>query len=371
MHALSMVGINVREAAHTPAGAPLFPQRPATASDPRSLTAVYRAVQVLTTAASQLPLIVERGGKIVSPTPSPVSFLDPRMTRGTWINHMVTALALHGNAYALIERDASGKIAALRPLDPARVFVSQNEATHALIFSVEGKTLTSADVLHAHLQPARVGEPLGLGPIQAARLDLAGSMQVRDYAAQWFDGTGEPTGILTAPANGGTFEKAMAARDAWNGFNPDGSHADQSRNPARIKVLPSGFTYQSLGLSPRDAQYLEVQEFNILQVARLFGIPSTLILASPSGGSMTYSNVEQDWINFTRFTLMNYLRPLEEALSAVTANGQTVRFNIEGMLRSDTKTRYESYALALSHGFLTVDEIRALEGRQPLNGNPL
>ena len=81
---------------------------------------------------------------------------------------------------------------------------------------------------------------------------------------------------------------------------------------------------------------------------------------------MTYSNVEQDWISFTRFSLMAYLRPLEEALSDVAARGQDVRFNLDALLRSDTKTRYDAYAVALANGFMTVDEVRALENRDPI-----
>ena len=99
---------------------------------------------------------------------------------------------MHGNAYARIERDRDGKITALRPLNPQHVYVTVNPTTHALIFGAEGLTLTSNDILHAHLQPLTVSEPLGLGPIQAARMDLEGARQTRDFAAQWFDGTGAP-----------------------------------------------------------------------------------------------------------------------------------------------------------------------------------
>lgn len=342
------------------------PARTSDLGEARSMSAVYRAVQVITTAAAQLPLTVERSGQILTPaqTPPVIRRPDPRMGRSEWITHMVTALALTGNAYARIERDTAGNVVSLRPLDPRKVWINLNPTTHGLRFGVEGKILTSADVLHAHLQPAIVGEPLGLGPIQAARLDLLGARQVRDYAAQWFDGTGQPTGILSSPS--ATYEDALRVRNAWNMLDDEGNPIASTANPTGIKVLPKAFTYQRMAINPKDAQWIESQEFSILQVARLFGIPSTLALASPSGGSMTYSNVEQDWISFTRFTLMSYLRPLEEALSEVTVRGQDVRFNLEGLLRSDTKTRYDSYAVALANGFLTVDEVRSLENRSPL-----
>ena len=334
--------------------------------DPRSMTAVYRAVQVIVSAASQLPLTVERGGAIIpqASVPAFVRRPDPRMGRAEWVTHMVSAMVLHGNAYARIERDSAGNMIALRPLDPRAVMVTVNPTTHAIVIGAEGQTLSAADVLHAHLQPETTGAPFGLGPIQAARLDLQGARQTRDFAAQWFDGTGQPTGILSSDA--ASYEDAVRVRNAWNGIDDDGNPVDQSRNPSGVKVLPKNFTYAPLSISPREAQWLEAREFDTLQIARLFGIPSTLMLAAPSGGSMTYSNAEQDWISFVRFSLMYYLRPLEEALSDVTARGQDVRFNLEGLLRSDTKSRYDAYAVALASGFMTLDEVRALEGRDPL-----
>lgn len=361
--ALEAIGISradIPSAAH-PALFP--PARAAALTDPRGLTAVYRAIQVITTAAAQLPIQVERGGQVID-TPAPINFLDPRMTRSTWVSHMVTSLALHGNAYALIERDQAGKIVALRPLNPRYVMVTVNRDTHGLVFYVDGETKTANDVLHAHLQPLVVSEPLGLGPLQAARMDLEGARQTRDFAAQWFDGTGSPTGILTSQT-ALTPAAIKAARNAWNGIDENGQRIPDDANPSRIKVV-SGFIYQHLGISPKDAQWIEAQEFSILQIARLFGIPSTLMLASPSGGSMSYSNIEQDWLSFTRFSLMQYLKPLEDALSECIVRGQQVRFNLEGLLRSDTSTRYSSYATALDKGFLTVNEVRALEGRPPL-----
>ena len=48
---------------------------------------------------------------------------------------------------------------------------------------------------------------------------------------------------------------------------------------------------------------------------------------------------------------------------------QRVRFNTDALLRSDLKTRYEAHAIALSNGFLTVDEVRQLEDMPPMGGD--
>ena len=119
-------------------------------------------------------------------------------------------------------------------------------------------------------------------------------------------------------------------------------------------------------LNPRDAQFIESRNFNTLEIARLFGIPATLMLTATEGSSMTYSNVEQDWLGFVRFTLTKYLRKIEEALTTFTPRGQAVRFQISALLRSDTLSRYQAHQIALTAGFMTLNEIRAIESLPPL-----
>ena len=125
--------------------------------------------------------------------------------------------------------------------------------------------------------------------------------------------------------------------------------------------------YAPIFISPKDAQWIEARQFTTTEIARLFGVPASLMLTGVDGNSQTYSNVEQEWIAFTRFTLTQYLRKIEEALTALAPLGQTIRFNIEGLLRSDTLTRYQAHQIAISTGFETINEAREIEGRPPLD----
>ena len=81
---------------------------------------------------------------------------------------------------------------------------------------------------------------------------------------------------------------------------------------------------------------------------------------------MTYNNIETAAIDMLRDTLMGYISPIEDQLTALLPRGQSARFNLDAVLRPDTKTRYEAHALAIQTGFLTVDEVRDIEGLPPL-----
>ena len=131
-------------------------------------------------------------------------------------------------------------------------------------------------------------------------------------------------------------------------------------------MLGNGLSFDPIMLKPSEAQWLENQQFTTTQIARLFGIPADMLLAAVEGSSLTYSNLEQKWIEYLRTTLTGYIRKIEDAFTQIVPRGQTVRMNIEAILRVDTKTRYESHGLALQNGWMTRDEVREIENLPPL-----
>ena len=343
------------------------PPRSAGDRDPLALIPVFRAVQLMTTAAGQLPLTVERQGKTLSGDEMPALVRRPslEMDRPDFIGQCVTSLMLTGELFVQRIRQG-GEVLELRVIPPAEVTVTRNESTRVRTYHYAGKRWTDQDFDHqTMIRP--VGQLRGIGPLQAARVELDGAADVRDYAGNWFNGSGHPTGILASdqPLSA---EDAQLYRDQWNRYDRDEQKfldADGS-NPSGIRVLGKGLSYTPIFLNPKDAQWLEARQFTITDVARLFGVPASLMLVALEGNSLTYSNVEQEWLAFVRFTLMAYVQKIEETLTKLTPLGQRVKFNLEGLLRSDTKTRYESYEIAVRTGWMTPDEARAHEGLPPL-----
>jgi HK97 family phage portal protein len=156
-------------------------------------------------------------------------------------------------------------------------------------------------------------------------------------------------------------DQATAAKNAWN-------TTAGAKNG--VAVLGNGLTYMPMYLNPKDAQFLENQAFGVQQVARLFGIPSQMLIVE-SGSSMTYSNVESEQIAFTRYTLSQYYVEIEAAMSTLLPRGTEARMNIDALLRADTLTRYQAHQIALGAGFKTLDEVRRDEKLPPLGVVPI
>jgi HK97 family phage portal protein len=101
----------------------------------------------------------------------------------------------------------------------------------------------------------------------------------------------------------------------------------------------------------------------------VFRIPPHM-LGAPSADSMTYSNVEQESIEFVRYSLTPWLRRVELAVSNdrdLAFQAQFVRFEVDGLLRADAKTRADVYTAALDPltGWMTREEVRRLEDLPP------
>ena len=118
-----------------------------------------------------------------------------------------------------------------------------------------------------------------------------------------------------------------------------------------------------------DAQFVEQRRLTAQEVARVFRVPPHMI-GAPTGDSLTYSTVEQESIDFVRYSLTPYLRRIELAIANdpdLAFERQYVRFELDGLLRADAKTRAEIYTAALDPitGWMSRDEVRRLEDLEP------
>lgn len=322
-----------------------------TTSDALSLASVYRSVSIIATAMKQLGIHAYRDDIKVTPTPLWIRQPDAKVTREVWMEQTVNSLALSGNAYWLISRNQRGETVNLEVLNPFDMMIQTDDYGNALYYLYRGTVKYSLNDIQ-HLALMRVpGNVYGLGPIQAAQKELLNARDTRDYASVWMTDSGVPNGVLKSDQMLSP-DQAAAAKDAWN-------LTAGAKNG--VAVLGNGLSYQPMYLNPRDAQFIEVQGWNVQQVGRLFGIPANMLMASVDGNSMTYTNMEQEQMAFVRYTLSQYIVEIESALSHLASRGTEVKMNVDSLLRSDTLTRYQAHQIAIASGWMTIDEVRQLE----------
>ena len=147
--------------------------------------------------------------------------------------------------------------------------------------------------------------------------------------------------------------------EAWNA-----QHAGV-RNAHRIAVVTGAVEFLPVTMPMDDVEFLAQRKLSAVEIARIFRVPPWIIGAD-SGESMTYSNVEQQSLHFVTYSLRPSLVAIEQALSGdpdlFAARGYC-EFLLDALLRADSKTRAEVYALALDPiaGWMSRDEVRRLE----------
>lgn len=351
------LGLIVREetGATMPEGV-LPPAREDSITDPTRalvLDSVFRAVQIIQTAAIQLTLDAWRGADALTGDTYPRVLAHPYedADQSDLITEMVASLALRGNSYVRVIRDDSGQVLSLRPLDPTECTPRLAAGSGIRTVWWRGREYSARDILHTRFLRAP-GRAEGLGPIQACQDTILGARNMSRYASNWITEGGVPTGVLTTdqPINKAQAEEAAEQWTAQNSAK-DG-----------VAVLGKGLTFTPLMLKPSEVQFLESREFDSRAIARMFGIPAHQMLIGVEGASLTYQNIQDADLSFNRWTEMAYLRPIEAGLSRVLPGRITTRFNLDAFLRPDTRTRYETYKVGIDAGFLTKEYVQETEG---------
>lgn len=335
------------------------------------MTAVYSCVRILAEAVAGLPLHLYRykedGGKERAIDNNLYHLLhdEPNKEMSSFIfrETLMTHLLLWGNAYAQIIRNGKGEVVALYPLMPNKMQVDRDENGELYYIytrsSEEAKTMEGATV---YLTPRDVLHIPGLGfdglvgysPIAMAKNAIGLAIATEEFGAKFFANGAAPSGVLEHP---GTIKDPSRLRENWN------STFGGSANSGKVAVLEEGMKYTPISISPEQAQFLETRKFQIDEIARIFRVPPHMVGDLEKS---SFSNIEQQSLEFVKYTLDPWVIRWEQSLSRALLSEDEKRkyffkFNLEGLLRGDYESRMSGYATARQNGWMSANDIRELE----------
>jgi HK97 family phage portal protein len=201
---------------------------------------------------------------------------------------------------------------------------------------------------------------VGLSPLSAAREVIGAAIATQAYGSRLFSNDARPGGILEHPGKIGE-DAAVRLRQSWTA-----AHSGVG-NSHKVAVLEEGMTFKALSMSAEDSQFLQTREFQVGEIARIFRIPPHMI------GDLkraTFSNIEQQAIEFTTHTIRPWLVRWEQAIARdLIPDGEVfAEHNVDALLRGDLSGRYAAYAVGIQNGWLSSNEIRSLENLNPIEG---
>jgi HK97 family phage portal protein len=333
-------------------------------------TAVFACVRILAESVGSLPLIVyERGSGRAKrrATDHPLYRLlhdnpNPEMTSMEFRETLMGHLALWGNAYAEIQYSSQGRAVGLWPLRPDRIEIKR-DPSGGLYYQYRLNNVPIPLARHQvlHLKGLGYDGVKGYSPISLARQSIGLALGTEEFGGRFFGNGASPGGVLEHPGELGP-EGFKRVQESWAE-----AHEGIS-NSFRIAILEEGMKYTQVGMPMQDAQFLETRKFQTSEIARLYRVPPHMIGDLEKA---TFSNIEHQGLEFVTHTLRPWLTRWEQSLGMhLMTESERQRYFVEhvveGLLRGDIQTRYEAYAVGRQWGWLSINDIRALENMNPI-----
>jgi HK97 family phage portal protein len=317
-------------------------------------------------------------GEVPNPEQTPVEFWE------TVVGH----IELQGEAFVNVVRGPDGRPSELWLLRPDRMEIFRNPVTKRRFYVYEQKTSTyseqgsvssttkrirfEADEI-MHIPGLTYDGMHGISPISVARKAIQGEQGASTYADSFYRNAAMPSGIVTVPKGPADrfSERAKMYRDALQ------SKYGGMSNAGRLAVVEEGVTWQQTGMTMVDQQFIEQRQWSVVEIARLFGVPPHLI-GDVERSTSWGTGIEEQTLGFLTYKLRPIIERIEAAISrdlglvpgvkTLADEHLCAEFDVEEILRTNTKARYEAYATGIQWGFLTRADIRSWENLDPIEG---
>jgi len=327
-------------------------------SNAMAISTVYACVYKIATTIASLGLdIYERSGKEVHianvhPAHELIKIKPNAYQTAFEFWETLTASALvYGMGYAVIERDERGFAVALHPVHATDVDLREVKGERVYIVKDFGAVRPENMLEICNLQR--------MSPIRLHRENLGLAKSAQDFGAEYFGQSGQMTGVLTSeqPLKK---EQMDMIQGSWN----------HGAAQAGTKLMPFGFKYQRISISPDEAQFIETRKFQAEEICRIFSVPPSLVQL-PS--QTTYNNVEQQNLMYARHTIVPWTQRIEQEIDrklipAFQRPEIYTKFRLVDLQRGDSTARANYFTQLLQAGVLSINEVRMEEEMNPVDG---
>lgn len=337
------------------------------------VSAVYACVRLIAGAVATLPLtIYERDPNGRKEIDSPLWYLlnespHKRWTAASMWEWVIKCNCLRGDAFIVLVRNAAGVVTELRPLHPNMVRVQRDgdRLTYYVHEYDRYYGVDQDDMLH----------------IPGFGFDGEHSHSVIEHAAFQSIGVALATDEYSGSffANGAMTKHLISSDKKISGDQVDELRRIYSEkyagtnNSGKPMVLSEGLKLTELSMTSADAELLDSRKYQVIDIARAFGVPPHMIGAQETTSSWG-SGVEQMSIGFVKYTLNPYLNRITDEVNRkiFRTSRYYIEFQLDGLLKGDSKAESEADRQAIGGsqgpGWLTPNELRRKKNLPPLPG---
>lgn len=342
------------------------------------INAFYACIKLLSDSIAQLPCeLYRRTGKKGEREKAADYYLYDKirhapngwMTAFDYQSYTQTCEEMRGNQVSFIEW-SNGRVDNIIPINPAEVQLKIGSNRQPIYdFIIEGQKDISFENIH-HVAGFKINPYWGMSPVQAGRESLGLAMATEHHASNVFSSGTSVKGVLERPAVlSGKGLKGLE-EDQIKSIKKQFKEIYSGLDGDDVAFLQDGIQFKSISMSNEDAQLLASRAYSVTEIARLFGIAPHMIQHLEN---MTLNNIEHLALQYVMYAILPRVRRREAAmhrdlLTKKERKDYYIEFNVTSLLRGDMSTRFNSYAQAITNGWMSVNEVRRLENLPPING---
>ena len=330
-------------------------------SSAMAISTVYACVYKISSTIASLGLeIYERDGRnVVQANVHPAYNLvkvkpNNHQTAYEFWESITASAVIYGVGYAIIERDERGYATQLIPVHYSDVDLRNVKGER--VYSVKDVGIVRPENMLEICNLQR------MSPIRLHRENLGLAKSAQDFGAEYFGQSGQMTGVLSSeqPLKK---EQMDVIQGSWN----------NGAAQAGTKLMPFGFKYQRISISPDEAQFIQTRAFQAEEICRIFNVPTALVQL-PS--QTTYNNVEQQNLMFARHTIVPWTQRIEQEIDRklIPSFDRPVvysKFKLSDLQRGDSGARASYFTQMLQAGVLSINEVRMEEELNPIEGGDI
>ncbi|MCZ6110880.1 phage portal protein [Campylobacter ureolyticus] len=337
-----------------------------------AISAVYASIAAISDTISTLPLNLYRLNdkkreiahdhylqKIIKFRP------NDHLTSVSFLEAIIKNMLTYGNAfiYPIKKRDES--IVRLEIIPPENITIFSYEKKPFYNYICDGAAIRLEMDELINIPYFSYDGITGLSPISACKNSLETANETDEYSKRFYKNGAFPSGVLEFPVE--------LSDEAYERLKNSWQNAYSGINSYKTAILEAGAKYTPITIPNKDAQFIELKQFQITDIARIFNIPAHKI------GDLThatFSNIEQQELNYAIQTIRPIVTKIESSFNRWLLKDDEkeryyFKFNLNAMLRGDVKSRFESYMLGRNMGVYSVNEIRELEELNPIEGGDI
>ena len=332
------------------------------------LPTLYACIRVLSEDVAKLPLILYRttpdgGRERAKDHPLYPVFHDapnPAMDSFVWRETLITHLAGWGNAYNEIAFDQVGRLQ-LWPMMPNRTEVRLEGGERVYYYhknSGERVKMRPGSVFH--ITDQSLNGLIGMSRVAYHRETIGEHFATRGFGANFYRNNARPATVLAHPKNlsEGAIQRLAKQMEEMRG----------SGNAGKTVVLEEGLEIKEIGVPPEDAQYIETRKLQREEIAQLYRMQQHKVGILDHA---TFSNIEEQNIDYVTGTLMSWLVRVEKAIQREFLFGEPdlyVEHLVDALLRGNAESRAKALQIRWQAGNVSPNDWRRMENENPIEG---